>query len=142
MTVATPAAAERQMIVSMDLTNGNAIAIDLDTIRVVNGLSRAWTTTALSSDGIPTFSATLLEFDCKGERSRILSNNVFNMDGSSRFVLDPSPWAYPVPNTPTFKMMYYGCGGIKKTDDVIYTGSGQMFARHFFRFREESKAKK
>ena len=142
MMVATPAAAERQMIVSLDVPKGTAVSIDLDTIRTVDGLPRAWGTTIMMADDIPTFSATLFEFDCKGERSRVLSNTVFNMDGTSRFVLDAQPWSYVIPNTPAYKLMYYGCGGAKKDDDVIYTGTGQSFARHFLKFRKDALAKK
>lgn len=142
MLIATPASADRFAVVSTDPKAGTMVAIDLDTIRVVDGYTRAWTLATLMVSGKQTYAHTLQEYDCKQERSRVITNVIYHIDGSPFGKIDPETWAYPAPDTPGAEVLLYGCGKKTATDDRIIQGKALEVAQGFFESLETRKSKR
>ncbi len=125
--VDTPAYADRYAVVSTE----NVIAINLDTIRVVDGMTRAWTVAVLPVQGKKVYFSTLDEYDCKSERSRVLSNKMYAITGEFIVDIPPTEWSFPAPETGAGEVLQYGCGKKVASPDMIVSGRLAEFVKEF-----------
>ncbi len=140
---ATPAIASRYQIVGADESEGTVIAIDLDTIRPLNGYNRAWVLSTLVMDGGKhTWANALYEFDCKQERHHVLASTLYDMQGKSIEDMGPMPWAYSIPNTGGFNAMEYACGTKTVAAGEGINLSGSVFAQRAFDYHASLKRTK
>ncbi|PTW45581.1 hypothetical protein C8J25_107266 [Sphingomonas faeni] len=143
MLTAAPANSERFVIVAAEAQD-SMVAIDLDTIRDVAGYRRAWLTTVVMDSAYlkPIFAQTLYQFDCKAERSQMLSGKMFGDD--QKFIDDVtgnSSWEFPAPSTSAYLALSYACGKAAKEDEVLNISAYQMF-KAFVGTRTTARRKK
>jgi hypothetical protein len=133
MSVATPVAAERYKLLAESAARGTAVAIDLDSITLVNGKPRAWVMVIImDSKGVgpkatPIYSQSLYEFDCKQKRSQTLARKIYGEGNVKLGDIPPEPWTYPTPHTPDYQMLEYGCGKVADDKDVIAEPAYRVF---------------
>lgn len=122
MMLATPAMAEQRYVTTLfDMTQGGLVAVDIDSIREVAGMKRAWVLTV--SDRRPEapvfYSMALAEFDCSAERARTLANQGYQSDGTMKDGMETKGWSYPVPQTAYYGALALACGKKVPTEDEI-----------------------
>jgi hypothetical protein len=117
MMVATPAAAERFAVIDFNMTHRSMVALNLDTLRQVNGKWRGWEmiATNVNPKDEPIYVQSLYEFDCNEESYRVLTTRVYDANDNMKQTLDGFPSKYPAPNTPGYVAVQYACG--KKVAD-------------------------
>jgi hypothetical protein len=122
MMVATPAAAERFFVVDMDLRARVMVAINLDSLRQINGNWRAWTFVATQTNlrAEPAYSQSLDEFDCGTERYRAIVTKEYNAKGVMTGDESDSPWRYPAPDSNGYAAMQVACGKVVADRSLIY----------------------
>ncbi len=141
---ATPAAAERYALVSIDDPNGKASSIDMDSIRTVNGNPRAWVLLMMGKEAtapnhVPGYVLSLTEFDCKQQRIQVLSSKVFRESGAMLHDLGPTPWSYAVPRTVNFDTLEYGCGKVADEKDIVHLPANTLFKMYRVELEKMSK---
>lgn len=143
MMLATPAAAERELLLAADEVKMSILGIDVDSIRMVDGKPRAWTFVILADNSElktkPFYSQSLTEFDCKLQRSQVLTTKMFGEGGEKVMDFPPDPWIYPAPSTPQFWAMEYGCGKAVPADQVTGVSLPVMFANYLKALRAAHK---
>lgn len=142
--VTTPAAAERYLWVSSNETAGFLTAIDLDSVRVVDGHPRAWVVLMLANAAtapahVPVYIMSLEEFDCKQERSQILASRVFREGGVVVRSLDPEGWQYVVPDTVSYDTLKYGCGKEPHSEQIMEAPVSDIFKIYLDAFRNRDR---
>lgn len=141
--LAASASAERFAPVKADTVKGEMVAFDLDTIRQVNGNTRAWVLSVKAETIIkkPVHALTLHEFDCKEQRSRILTRKMY--DETSLFLGETATedWTYPAPDSAEYVVLGYGCGKKVADEDIISTSVAELVKSFMTVYRQDSSRK-
>lgn len=129
--LATPASANRFMMLSIDEKDRGFVAIDLDSIRPLAGRQRAWVMTGITQggpDNKPVYLQSLTEYDCSQERSRTLQISIY--DATTRSVigeLPPQGWSFVPPSTAAAAGMEYACGKTVDEESVLDLTASELF---------------
>lgn len=128
---AAPATADRFVPVAMNEAQGSLLAINLDTIRDVDGDKHAWLMTVIAkTEKGPVYSLELERFDCKEQRARSLTSKFYNPKQEELFANPAQDWTYPVPGTGLHTALLYACGK-KASDEEIGNYTVLQFFERF-----------
>lgn len=108
---ATPATAERYAILKVSMEDRALVALNLDSLRQVNGKWRAWVVTGMvvpQHEG-PVLVQSLAEFDCAEERSRTIDNKLYDEKLNMIGEMGGKDWNFAAPNTTGYDTIQVAC---------------------------------
>lgn len=120
MMLATPAYANRYVIIVANPDAGAMVSIDLDSIKPYAAYQRAWDLTVIyNPPAKPVIMQALNEYDCKGDRSRTLTTRVYDYQSNFLREAGAEDWSYVAPETGESRALKLACGRQPDADEVI-----------------------
>ncbi len=143
MIVATPAAAHKYSVIAVERDTGVLALLDLDSLHEAAGFKRAWLLTVLDNEPPrkATYLQTLMEFDCKSEKSRMLIAKLYEQDGTPVRDRGATDWTFPGPGTGEERALRLGCGPNPDPESVVDMSREDIVAGFVASMSEKRKGK-